>query len=63
MATGSPCRTPALRMRLPSLQVSCSQESKILDLIVERIRFVRTMMRKEADLECDATARTFAAGR
>lgn len=27
--------------------------------IVERIRLVRTMMRKETVLECDAIARTF----
>ena len=30
-----------------------------LEPIVERINLVRIMMRKEADLECDATARTF----
>ena len=37
-------------------------EKSDLDTIVGRIRLMRTTMRKEAHLECDAIARTFDAG-
>ena len=37
-------------------------EKPDLDTIVGRVRFMRTTMRKEAQLECDAIARTFDAG-
>ena len=37
-------------------------EKPDLDTIVGRVRLVRTTVRKEAHLECDAIARTFDAG-
>ena len=38
---------------------SCLAAKKTREAIVVRIRFMRTTIRKEADLECDATARMF----
>ena len=45
MARDSPCCTRAQRMRLPSSFVSCSHKKQDSDLIVGRIRLVRTTMR------------------
>ena len=57
---GQTVSVQAQRIRLPSLSVFCRKPD--LDTIVGRIRLMRTTMRKEAHLECDAIARTFDVG-